>query len=59
MVFESQEAMMVTNANNVILRVNHAFTNMTGYSAEDVVGQKPRLLSSGIQSKEFYATGVG
>jgi diguanylate cyclase (GGDEF)-like protein/PAS domain S-box-containing protein len=55
-VFESQEAMMVTDANNVILRVNHAFTRITGYSAEDVVGQTPRLLISGMQSKAFYAT---
>jgi PAS domain S-box-containing protein len=55
-VFESQEGIMVTDANNVILRVNNAFTDITGYSAEDVVGQIPSLLSSGMQSKEFYAT---
>jgi diguanylate cyclase (GGDEF)-like protein/PAS domain S-box-containing protein len=55
-VFESQEGMMVTDASNVILRVNYAFTNITGYSAEDAVGHTPGLLSSGMQSKEFYAT---
>lgn len=52
--FESQEGMMVTNANNVILRVNHAFTQITGYSAEEAIGQTPRLLSSGRQDEAFY-----
>jgi len=52
--FESQDGMLVTDANNVILRVNQAFTNITGYSAEEAVGQTPRLYSSGRQSKEFY-----
>jgi diguanylate cyclase (GGDEF)-like protein/PAS domain S-box-containing protein len=55
-VFESQEGMMVTDASTVIIRVNRAFTHITGYSAEDAVGQTPRLLSSGMQSKKFYAT---
>jgi len=54
-VFESQEGMMVTDANNVILRVNNAFTNITGYSAEDAVGQIPLRLIAGMQSKKFYA----
>ncbi|MFT4993368.1 MAG: diguanylate cyclase (GGDEF)-like protein/PAS domain S-box-containing protein [Paraglaciecola sp.] len=54
-VFESQEGMMVTDANNVILRVNRAFTDITGYSAEDAVGQTPRLLSSGSHNQAFYA----
>jgi diguanylate cyclase (GGDEF)-like protein/PAS domain S-box-containing protein len=52
--FESQEGMVVTNANNVILRVNHAFTQITGYSAEEAIGQTPRLLSSGRQDEAFY-----
>jgi len=54
-VFESQVGMMVTDASHIVLRVNHAFTNITGYSADDSVGQTPRLLRSGMQSKEFYA----
>lgn len=53
-VFESQEGMVVTDANNVILRVNHALTTITGYSAEEAIGQNPRLLSSGRQGKTFY-----
>ncbi len=54
--FESQQGITITDAQRVILRVNRAFTQITGYSAEEAVGQTPRLLSSGRQSKDFYAT---
>ena len=54
-VFESMEGMFVTDTNNVILRANKAFTRITGYTENEAVGQTPRLLSSGRQSKEFYA----
>jgi diguanylate cyclase (GGDEF)-like protein/PAS domain S-box-containing protein len=54
-VFESQEGMMVTDAQSVILRVNQAFTRITGYKAEEAVGQTPRLLASGRQDRTFYA----
>jgi len=53
--FESQEAMMVTDANSVILRVNQAFTTSTGYSAEELIGQTPRVLKSGHHDAAFYA----
>lgn len=53
-VFESQEGMMVTDADNNILRVNKAFTDMSGYSADEVIGQNPRLLHSGRHNKDFY-----
>ncbi len=53
--FESQEGMMITDANNVILRVNQAFTETTGYSAEELVGQTPRLLKSGRHDAAFYS----
>jgi diguanylate cyclase (GGDEF)-like protein/PAS domain S-box-containing protein len=52
--FESQESMMITNANGVILRVNQAFTETTGYTSEDAVGQTPRLLKSGRHNENFY-----
>ena len=52
--FESQEAIFVTDSNTVILKVNHAFTRMTGYSAADAIGQTPRLLSSGKHDQAFY-----
>jgi diguanylate cyclase (GGDEF)-like protein/PAS domain S-box-containing protein len=52
--FESQEGMMITDADNVILRVNRAFTGITGYSAEEAVGQTPRLLRSGRHDAQYY-----
>jgi len=55
-VFESQEAMMITDANNLILRVNRAFTNITGYTEEEVIGQPPSILQSGRHDAEFYRT---
>ncbi|MBV8657339.1 MAG: EAL domain-containing protein [Burkholderiales bacterium] len=54
-VFESTlEGVMVTDANGVIERVNPAFSNLTGYSSEEAVGCNARMLSSGMQSAEFY-----
>ncbi|MEQ1917123.1 MAG: PAS domain S-box protein [Gallionella sp.] len=52
--FESQEGMMITDANKRLLQVNRAFTAITGYTQEDVLGQTPRLLSSGRHGPEFY-----
>jgi PAS domain S-box-containing protein len=53
--FESQEGMLITDAHNVILRVNSAFTLITGYAAEEAVGKRPSILKSGRQNAEFYA----
>ena len=39
----------------MILRANNAFTKITGYSAEEVIGKNPRILSSGRQDASFYA----
>ncbi len=52
--FESQEGMMITDADSVILRVNHAFTEVTGYTADEVIGKTPQLLKSGRHDKVFY-----
>jgi diguanylate cyclase (GGDEF)-like protein/PAS domain S-box-containing protein len=52
--FESQEAMMVTDARSVILKVNRAFTESTGYAAEEVVGKTPHILQSGRHNADFY-----
>jgi diguanylate cyclase (GGDEF)-like protein/PAS domain S-box-containing protein len=52
--FESQEGMMVTDPNGVIIRVNRAFTQLTGYSAEEAIGHTPNLLNSGRQDGDFY-----
>ena len=53
--FESQQGIFVTNAARVILRVNQAFTEITGFTADEAVGQSPRFLSSGRQGADFYA----
>jgi diguanylate cyclase (GGDEF)-like protein/PAS domain S-box-containing protein len=52
--FESQEGLMITDAKGVILRVNKAFTETTGYATEEIVAQTPRLLKSGRHDAEFY-----
>ncbi|MDR7305508.1 EAL domain-containing protein [Rhodoferax saidenbachensis] len=54
-VFEcSYEGLMVVNADGLIAKVNPAFVRITGYAAEEVIGQSPRILSSGKQDTEFY-----
>ena len=53
--FEAQEGMMVTDAQGVILRVNHAFVVMSGYADHEVIGKKPHLLASGWHDAAFYA----
>ena len=52
--FETQQAMFITDAQKVILRVNKAYTEVTGYTAEESVGQTPSLLKSGRQDPAFY-----
>jgi len=52
--FESQEAIIVTDADENILRVNQAFTKITGFASEEVVGNKPSMFSSGLHDEKFY-----
>ncbi len=55
LVFEySQAAIIITDARERILAVNPAFTLITGYRPEEVVGKTPRVLSSGEQDAAFY-----
>src|SRR5690606_27804898 len=51
----SLEGVMVTDAHARIVSVNPAFTRMTGYAPEEVVGLNPSVLNSGRQSPAFYA----
>ncbi|MGZ8157478.1 MAG: sensor domain-containing protein [Methylobacter sp.] len=53
--FESQEAMVITDTESVILRINKAFTESTGYTEEEAVGQKISILKSGRHDAAFYA----
>ena len=53
--FESQEGMVVTDADSVILRVNQAFSEITGYSADEAVGRKTSLLKSGRHDQAYYS----
>ena len=55
MVFKTvDEAIIVTDPKNDILAVNPAFTVITGYSEEEVVGRNPHVLSSGLHGDDFY-----
>jgi len=50
----SSEAILITDARNNITLVNRAFTEITGYSAAEVLHRNPRLLSSQRQGRGFY-----
>ncbi|WP_342619525.1 EAL domain-containing protein [Rhodoferax sp. GW822-FHT02A01] len=52
--FQSESSVMITDANTVILRVNQAFVETSGYSSVEVVGHTPRLFKSGRHDAEFY-----
>ena len=52
--FETHEAIVITDQRGIIQRVNKAFTRITGYDSEEVVGKTPRILKSGRQTREFY-----
>lgn len=52
--FEAQDGVTITDANKTILRVNRAFTEITGYSADEAVGKTPHMLSSGRHDPVFY-----
>ncbi len=51
---KTQDAVVITNADNIITDVNPAFSRITGYERDEVIGRNPKLLSSGRQSKDFY-----
>lgn len=54
-VFEqSTEGIIITDAERNILMVNRAFSTITGYSAAEVLGRKPSMLSSGHHEEHFY-----
>ncbi|WP_104201980.1 EAL domain-containing protein [Billgrantia saliphila] len=50
----SLEGIIITDASNRIEFVNRAFTHMTGYTADEVIGKTPEILSSGRHESAFY-----
>ncbi len=54
-VFEnSVNGIIVVDENLEFVRVNQAFSKITGYSLDELIGKTPRILSSGIQDQAFY-----
>lgn len=54
--FESTDGVFITDASKQILRVNSAFTKITGYNAAEAIGKTHELISSDRQDKHFYAS---
>ena len=50
----TNEAIIVTDNQGLIQTVNKSFSNITGYSEEEVIGKTPAILNSGKQDKYFY-----
>lgn len=48
------DAIVVTDENNLIVDVNPAFTFITGYEKDEVIGKNPRLMQSGRHDAQFY-----
>ncbi|MGJ0483840.1 MAG: PAS domain S-box protein [Methylomicrobium sp.] len=51
--FETQEAILITDANKIILRANKAFSRITGYSTKEIVGQTPSFFQCDLQDEPF------
>jgi diguanylate cyclase (GGDEF)-like protein/PAS domain S-box-containing protein len=52
--FESMQGIIITDKNARILRVNKAFTEISGYSAEEAIGKNPSFLKSGRHEETYY-----
>jgi diguanylate cyclase (GGDEF)-like protein/PAS domain S-box-containing protein len=52
--FEAQQGIMITDKDANILRVNKAFTQITGYPPHQVIGQNPKILKSGRHDQAFF-----
>ena len=52
--FKSSEAIFISNARGEIIRINEAFTGITGYDEDNILGKNPRILSSGRHTPEYY-----
>lgn len=48
------DGMMITDKNNNIVKVNHAFMQMLGYEIDEVIGKNPKIFASGCHDQHFY-----
>ncbi|GAA0792741.1 MULTISPECIES: bacteriohemerythrin [Pseudomonadati] len=53
-VFESQEGIFITDSNKIILQSNTAFSNITGYREQDIIGKSLNLFNSDLYDEQFY-----
>lgn len=52
--FQTHLGILITDPQGTILKVNETFSRITGYSEAEIVGNNPRMFSSGLQNAEFY-----
>ncbi|QDG78976.1 EAL domain-containing protein [Labrenzia sp. PHM005] len=50
----AMEGIVITDRSGTIINVNNAFSVITGYSPDEIIGKNPRVLQSGLQDKNFY-----
>jgi PAS domain S-box-containing protein len=51
----ARDGIMITDVQGTILEVNQALETLTGYTRQELIGQTPRLLKSGVHAPEVYA----
>jgi diguanylate cyclase (GGDEF)-like protein/PAS domain S-box-containing protein len=52
--FQAQEGIVITDAMHRIIRINRAFSEITGYTPEEVIGMRPSILKSGLEGDGYY-----
>jgi len=50
----ASNCIMISNSDADVIYVNQAFTTITGYDAQDILGKNPRILQSDKQDQQFY-----
>ena len=50
----SDEAIMITDAEGTIIEINPAFTRITGYERDEILGNNPRIMKSDRHEADFY-----
>ncbi|OIR17563.1 cyclic di-GMP phosphodiesterase Gmr [mine drainage metagenome] len=53
--FESQEGILITDAKGVVLKINGAFASISGYTADELVGRVPNMLSPGLHTANLFS----